>query len=155
MSRGNPTKLTEEMATVILDAIEAGNYKGTACALVGVHRDTLHNWEQLGAQGKEPFAGFVERLRVAEAKAEVGLLAEIRGARGGSKHDAPDVWTSRAWIMERRFAKRWGLRVKAAVNEELESLLRRLESRLDADTFGKVIDATREDAGEPSDDTRH
>ncbi len=144
------------MATAIVEAIEAGNYKATACAAAGIHRDTMHSWETRGEAGEEPFASFVLRLREAEAKAEMGLLAEIRGAQGGTKECPGDVWTARAWVMERRFPKRWGLRVRAAVNEELEGLLKRLEQRLDAETFGRVVDAAREDASsEANGESRH
>lgn len=155
--RGNPTKLTPEVARAILEAIEAGNYKATACAAAGVHRDTLNHWEHLADQGHEAYVEFVAALRQAEANAEMGLLAEIRGVRAPVVGvTGPEPWQAKAWIMERRYPKRWGLRVKAAVTEELEAFLARIEKRLDAPTFAKVIDASREDAADAAaEDVKH
>lgn len=156
---GRPTSLTPEVQAKILEAIRAGNYKATACALAGVHRDSLLYWEQRAEQNEEPYASFIEAFRQAEAEAESTLLAEIKNAQPaipGEGGRGADVWTSRAWIMERRWPKRWASRVRTAVTEELGALLDRLEKKLDAETFKRVIHASREDASnEGAGDPRH
>lgn len=155
---GRPTSFTPEVGETIIAAITAGNYKATACAAAGIHRDTLNEWERRGSHGEEPYASFANALMIAEAKAEMALLAEIKSAQPAvvQSHGA-DVWQSRAWIMERRWPKRWGGRVRLSVTEELGSLLDRLQKNLDAETFAKVVHATREDGGgdSPGTDSRH
>lgn len=155
--KGRPTLLTPEVAKAILDAVREGNYKATACAAAGVTRQTLHNWETWGAEGREPYSDFFDALQRAEAESEMAMLAEIRTAQPAvvQSHGA-DVWQARAWVMERRWPKKWAQKVRLAVTEELGALTERLRRNLDADTYRKVVDATREDAGiEPASDARH
>lgn len=146
---GRPTSLTPEVEKAILDAITAGNYRATAATAAGVHRNTIINWEVRGATGEEPFASFLCALEKAEAIAEINLLNAISNAQpavtgpGGS---GADLWQAKAWMMERRWPKRWAQRVRAAVNEELDALISRLQQRLEPEIFRKVIDATREEA---------
>lgn len=152
------TRMTAEVKATILEAIRDGNYRVVACAKAGIHRDTLSGWEQRAKTGEEPYKAFVDELHQAEAEAEVKLVKEVRTAQPAVVGvSGPDLWQARAWFLERRFPKRWGLRVRAAVNEELEGLLDRLQKKLDAQTFEKVIDAAREEApGEtPTADQRH
>jgi len=112
---GRPTSLTPEVSALLLKAVRLGNYKATACAEAGIHRDTLNDWEHRGAKGEEPFASFTDALKKAEALAERRLLSLVR--KGG------EGWQSKAWIMERRWPSKWGGRVRATVSDERESLL--------------------------------
>lgn len=138
--------LTDAVKASLLESLRGGNYRVVACAKAGIHRDTLSGWEQRAKAGEEPYASFIAELHQAEAESEARLLAEIRQAAPAvTGVSGPDLWQAKAWILERRFPKRWGLRVRAAVNEELEGLLDRLQKRLDADVFEKVIDAAREE----------
>ncbi len=144
---GRPTSLTPEVQATILAAIEAGNFKATAAQLAGIHRDTLHGWEQRGAAGEEPFKAFSDALQRAEAIAETALLASIRGAQAAIVGvSGPEPWQAKAWVMERRWPKRWASRVRVAVSEELGVLTEKLRRNLDDETYRRVIDATREDA---------
>lgn len=155
MSR--PTLLTLEVQAAIVNAIERGHYRETAANLAGVTYRTLRNWEERGETGEAPYAAFFQALKRAEAVAEDSLLQQIQkaqpaivGAQGA------DLWQAKAWIMERRWPGRWGGRVRATVQDELAAVLKRIESKLDAETFAKVIDATREDAAsEGATEARH
>lgn len=154
--RGRPTSLTPEVAETILAAVRAGNYKATACAAAGIHRDTLNDWEHRGARGEEPYREFSDALQKAEAESEVELLREIRSAQPAVVQvQGADVWQSRAWIMERRWPKKWAQKVRLAVTEELGALHERLRRNLDEETFRRVVDATREDASGDSAGTQH
>lgn len=153
---GRPTSLTPEVQATIIAAIEAGNYKVTACALAGIHRDTLNDWEHRGARGEEPFKTFSDALQKAEAVAESTLLNEVMRAEPGiTGQRGADVWQSRAWVMERRWPKRWSGRVRMEVSEQLAQLIERLKTKLDEATLAKVVDATREDAGGDAGTARH
>ncbi len=152
-----PTLLTPELAARIVEMVREGNYRRTAMRACGLSHNVIRNWEKLGEEGKEPYAEFTTALQEAEALSEAELLAEVRNARpqvvGVS---GPDLWQARLAVLERRFPARWSTRVRTYVDEELSALMRRLESRLDEDTFAKVVHASREDdgAGE-ADDPRH
>lgn len=154
-----PTSLTPEVHALVVEAIRKGNYKRTAAQLAGICEKTLYNWEERGAAGEEPFAEFLQAVKSAEAEAETKLLEEIRTAQGsipGEGGRGPDLWQSKAWILERRWPKRWAARVRQAVTEELDAFTDRLQRRLDEATYRKVLDASREDApGESAGSQRH
>ncbi len=116
-----PTSLTPEVQEAILAAIRSGNYKRTAAQKAGICEKTLYNWEERGEKGEEPFAGFLQAVKKAEADAESVLLDEVRSAQPGvtGSHGA-DLWQAKAWILERRWPKRWAARVRQAVTEELD-----------------------------------
>lgn len=146
---GRPTSLTPDVQTAIVKAIIVGNYRETAAAAAGIHRTTLRNWEARGETGEEPYASFMIELQAAEAKAEMKALSRIRRAKPaipGEGGRGADLWQKDAWMMERRWPKRWGGRVRATVTEELGALIDRLRAKVDDETFRKVVDATREDA---------
>lgn len=150
------TMLTAEVRKALLESLRGGNYRVVACAKAGIHRDTLSGWEQRAKAGEEPYKSFIDELHAVEAESEAALLGEIRTAQPAVVGvSGPDIWQAKAWILERRFPKRWGLRVRAAVNEELDGLLDRLQKRLDADVFEKVIDAAREEAPGETHQQRH
>ncbi len=136
---GRPTSLTPEVLAAIETAIEAGNYRSTAAAAAGVHRNTLINWEKRGEAGEEPYAGFLCALQSAEARSEMALLAEIRGAQGAvAGVQGADPWQSKAWMLERRFASRWCARVKQQVTEHVDALTDKLKA--DPDLHRRVVD---------------
>lgn len=142
-----PTSLTPEVQAIVVEAIGRGLYRETAAALAGVSRRSLNNWEDRGATGEEPYAEFLHVMKKAEASAESIVIDGVRAGCEG--------WQSKAWIAERRWPARWGGRVRLTVNEELANVLKRIEAKLDPETFAKVIDATREDAPGASSNARH
>jgi transposase len=156
---GRPTSLTPEVQAVVIEAIKRGNYRDTAAKLAGVTRQTLWNWEQRGETGEAPYAAFFDALQKAEAEAESMLLEEIRHAQPsipGEGGRGADLWQAKAWLMERRWPKRWAQRVRQAVTEELDAFTDRLQKKLDEATYRRVLDASREDApGEGAGDSRH
>lgn len=153
---GRPLLLTPELHSAIVESVRGGNYRTTAAAASGIHRSTLYDWLERGERGEEPFASFARDMERAEAESEQELVGKVRGARAAVVGvSGPDLWQAWMTLLERRHPKRWSARVRQTVDEELASLMRRLESKLDEDTFAKVIHATREDASEPADDTRH
>jgi hypothetical protein len=136
---GRPTSLTPEVQAAIIAAISAGNYRSTAAAAAGVHRNRMAEWEKRGESGEEPYASFACALQTAEAQAEVKLLAEIRSAQAGVPGvSGADLWQAKAWVMERRFASRWCARVKQQVAENVEALTSKLKA--DPELHRKVVD---------------
>ncbi len=140
---GRPTLLTPETQAKIVAALEAGNYRQTACTAAGIHRHTLQNWEKWGKEGREPYAAFLDALQVAEAKAEMALLACIMSAGPAIPNvSGADVWTAKAWIMERRFAQRWCARVKQQAAEAVDALTEKLKAH--PEIHKKVVDLLTE-----------
>lgn len=154
-----PTSLTPDVQSAIIAALDVGSYRVTAAQAAGICERTLYSWLERGEKGEEPFAEFLQAVKSSESRAEIDLLMEIRTAQGGISGEGgtrADIWQSRAWVMERRWPKRWATRVRTAVTEELDAFTDRLQRRLDDDTYRKVLDASREDAGsEIAEDAKH
>lgn len=136
---GRPTSLTPEVQAAIVTALRAGNYRVTAAAAAGVHRNTLVNWEKWGTEGKAPYVDFLCAIQKAEAEAEMELLADIRAARPGiTGVNGADLWQAKAWMLERRFATRWCAKVKQQVAEHVDALTEKLKA--DPELHRKVVD---------------
>jgi transposase len=153
---GRPTSLTPELHARIVKMVRDGNFRTTALKACGLSKNVIRNWEKAGEEGREPYAAFMADLQQAEAESETELLSEVRNARpqvvGVS---GPDLWQARLAVLERRFPNRWSARVRTTVDEELSALMKRLEAKLDQDTFAKVVNASREDAADEAADPRH
>jgi hypothetical protein len=153
-----PTSLTPAVQATICTALEKGHYRKTAAALAGIALRTLYNWEERGETGEEPYESFLHAMQKAEAIAEDAALTRIIEAQPavpGEGGRGADLWQKDAWRMERRWPSRWGGRVRATVTDELAAVLKRIEAKLDPETFAKVVDAAREDAPATADNTRH
>lgn len=149
------TPKLEDVRGRILEWLRRGHYRKVACAAVRITERTLQNWVKWGEQGKEPYASFLVDMQEAEALVEDELLTAIRHAQpavaGEGGHGA-DVWTSRAWIMERRWPKRWSGRVRVSVNEEIDAFTAKLKNK--PELYTRVLDALRtESEGEPASDS--
>ena len=55
MAEGRPTKLTSELQSRIVQAIQAGNYIETAAAYVGISKNTLFLWRPCSAAIRCPW----------------------------------------------------------------------------------------------------
>lgn len=105
------TSLTPEVARTILDAVRAGNFKTTAAAAAGVHRDSLYEWLRRGDEEPDSvFADFAEQLRAAEAEYELEAVAFLQTTRD------PVALKARAWLLERLHPDRFGKRLRAELS---------------------------------------
>lgn len=150
MADGTP-KLTDEVRATILEWLRKGHYRKVACAKVRITERTFQNWMRWGEEGKEPYAAFALDVLQAEADCQEELLRAIRTAQPGVPGvSGADVWTSRAWVMERRWPKQWRGSVRVMVNEEVESMTSKI--RGDVDLYRRVVEklAGEEPAGEPA-----
>lgn len=113
-SGGRPTKLTEDLSARIVQYIRTGQYVETACAAVGLNKDTYYAWlrraaayreeRRLGArkrQGEEIYLLFSDAVERGLAEAEMRDV-NIIGAASASQ------WQAAAWRLERRHPQRWG-----------------------------------------------
>lgn len=100
---GRPTKLDDLVAKRICNALAGGNAQATAARAAGVGVSTLKEWLSRGRKGEEPYADFLDQVKRAEAAGEVELVATIRAG-------ATKTWQCAAWLLERRFPRRWARR---------------------------------------------
>lgn len=84
--------------------------RAAQCAGVGV--STYKVWVQRADKGEEPYASFLAEVKDAEATAERALLGLIR------KH-AVETWQAAAWLLERRYPKRYALRQRVTHEVQL------------------------------------
>ena len=125
-----PSKLTPETQAAIVAALEKGNYRATAAAAAGIHRNTLLDWEKRGESGEEPYVDFLTAMQQAEAKAEMDLVEEIRNARPGTPGvSGADLWQAKAWMLERRWGAKWSGKVKTHVAEAVDDLTSKLRAK--------------------------
>jgi transposase len=103
---GRPTKLTDEIQTLICNYIQAGNYIETAAAAAGINKKTLYEWLK---RGKQAQSGIYKEFSNAVEKALA--ISEIRELKTIKDHSA-QYWQAAAWRLERRFPDRWGRKDK-------------------------------------------
>jgi hypothetical protein len=121
---GPKSKYTPERVKRIIDALAAGNTRGASAAYGGIDHDTLLRWEKR-------YAEFAEQVKDAEARAEVGHVANIaQAARSGN-------WTASAWWLERRRHQDWGRKDKL----EIISSVREMARATGADEDAAVAEA--------------
>lgn len=115
-----PTKLTDETAERIIQAVRAGSYVSHAAEYAGVHRDTVYGWLERGKKEQarlaaDPkakpdaneaiFVEFSDRVMRAEAEALIEAVAAWKTA-GRSDWRAAKEW------LARRHGDEWGDRAK-------------------------------------------
>lgn len=113
--RGRPSKLTPEVSTRFFQALRAGNYYKACCSYAGISEQTFRNWMIRGTAELErvaessrrsvrvreqPYAEFVRDVEVAEAEAEVRMVAQWQT-------HMPTTWQACRDFLARRFPERW------------------------------------------------
>jgi transposase len=139
---GRPSKLTDDVQTKILQAIQAGNWLETASAYAGVDASTVRRWMAKGESedAEEPYRAFCALVKQARAQAEIRAVALIqKAAQDGT-------WQASAWYLERSHPDRWGrkrLEITGAdsqpvrVEVDVDSLESKLKALLDKDNQNK------------------
>lgn len=122
---GRRSLLNETSEKLVLDAVTAGATLKIAAEAAGVSYDTLKKWIARGEHGHErpaykEYVEFAQKVRQAQAKGEVGLIARVRKA-------SEENWSAAAWLLERGHSERWGrkqqITVKELSNDQIISLL--------------------------------
>lgn len=138
---GRP-KLDPALMQRIVDLIRAGNFLEVAATAAGIHRSTLHRWLRHGKdQTRGRYRKFLTSVERAQAESESRDVALIAKA-------AVTDWKAAAWRLERKFPRRYGPRVQLAVQQELDSVLGRLEKGLASEVYEQVLQLIAADDGE-------
>lgn len=106
------TILDAAVKAKILAASRRGMSRARAAQCAGVGVSTYKLWVQRANAGDEPYASFLAEVKDAEADAERRLLALIRG-------HAVETWQAAAWLLERRYPKRYALRQRVTHEVQL------------------------------------
>lgn len=99
---GARSKFAPELTARLVEILREGNYVETACAIVGIHKDTYYEWRKRGEAGEAGYVEFLDQITRASAEAERAALAVIRSAVNN--------WQSSSWFLERRFPAKFALR---------------------------------------------
>ena len=128
VENGRPSKLTPEIHTRIVAAIQRGSYVETAAQLAGINKVTYYEWLKRGKavqamldeahENEQPdisahdanCANFANAVFRAMAEAEVRDVTAIDTAA------QQGTWQAAAWKLERKHHTRWGRKV--AVTDE-------------------------------------
>jgi hypothetical protein len=120
---GTPLSINDEKMKIILDAILAGASHSVAAQVAGVPVRRFKDWIERGESGDmnvpAELVEFARRVRMAESRGELGLIARIRRA-------SEENWSAAAWLLERRHAKRWGKQTTVNVREMSDEQITRL-----------------------------
>ena len=141
---GRP-KLDAAVTQKVVDLIRAGNYLEVAATAAGIHRSTLHRWMKHGRdQERGRYRKFLTAVEKAQAESESRDVALIAKA-------ASEDWRAAAWRLERKSPRRYGPRVQAAVQQELDGVLNRLEKGLAPEVYDRVLQliASEDDEVQP------
>jgi len=137
--------MTPEAEDRILKAIRLGLHPNRAAQVHGIPASTMRAHRKRNPE-------FATRVREAEASAEASFLSRI------VKHTEKN-WTACAWLMERRWAKRWGrveasdVSVKMDSNVKIEGPPAPQDPKVLADyitTFAAAAAMIRRDDNEPT-----
>ena len=97
--RGRPSKFSPEICEVILAALRRGAHIDIACTIGEIDIKTFYSWLKKGKQQESgEFRDFLQSIKKTLAEYELDVLSVI---------EAAPEWQSKAWILERRFPKRW------------------------------------------------
>ncbi len=120
---GTPLSIDDEKMKIILDAILAGASHSVAAQVAGVPVRRFKDWIERGESGDmnvpAELVEFARRVRMAESRGELGLIARIRRA-------SEENWSAAAWLLERRHSKRWGKQTTVNVREMTDEQITRL-----------------------------
>jgi hypothetical protein len=65
---GRPSKLTPELEKQYIELVREGCPFPTACDILRINKQTIHNWRIRSESGEEPFASFFENVAAAKGQ---------------------------------------------------------------------------------------
>lgn len=117
----NPTcKLTKDVMDKFVKIVGEGNFRQTACQMLGIKRWTYCSWIAAGNKQLRDYADgkrkniliqgqFVQALEKAEAEAHISVLKDVK--------NSSDV-KAKMWYLSRRYNKQYSLNPNAHLDDE-------------------------------------
>lgn len=109
---GRPLELTDDIQKKICEALEMGAYIESAAAYADVHKTSLYAWLKRGRKGETE--QFVQFINAVDKAMEMGQLRHLRNIHKRGDTD----WKASAWVLERKFPKKWGRREVFKIEDE-------------------------------------
>jgi len=107
---GRPTKFTPEMTARFLAVIAQGNWRTTACSVVGINKVTLWQWLQKAkAETAGPYRDFLDELVRLEGQVEAKVVENWVTA---TRTD----WRAGQAFLALRWTRRWGQPTKVELS---------------------------------------
>lgn len=105
-----PTKISKKIVDTLAKYIRAGAHLDTAAARAGISKQTLHTWLKAAARGDgTPLQNdLLEAVDLALADFEHGAVLGIMKA-------STTQWQAGAWLLERKFPDRYGMRNRTEI----------------------------------------
>ncbi len=126
-----PTKLTDKTIEQICRGIEKGMFIASAVRLGGISESTWHLWKQKARAGAEPYADYLQRITIAETKANEFYVSRLYAS---AKKD----WRAALAVLERRFRNDWAPNAPPPAEESEQLDLSGLTDE-EMDTFHKLF----------------
>jgi predicted transcriptional regulator len=141
-AKGRPSKLTPQMADAFLDAIAGGATITGAAELLGVTRETAHNWLKASRSAKPGLdvPDFAARYDLAcQARRDRWVEAVADGRLISGERD----WKASAWLLERLHAGEFAKKTiqEKVIRSELEQLLETVEPHMSREAYGELLHA--------------
>jgi hypothetical protein len=103
---GRPTKCTPDVTRRLVEAFRVGATHAIACEYAGIVKETMYQWFEKAAQGREPYVTCAAQVKRSQGVAAVGWLAKIEQAASAGD------WRAAAWKLERRYPEEYGRQVQ-------------------------------------------
>ena len=109
---GRPPKLEPERVARIVEALSIGSYIESAASYAGVTKPTLYAWLKAGNRQKRgKYREFLNAVELAIERGELLHAQNVaKAGTGDVERGVPADWRASAWMLERKFPKRWGRR---------------------------------------------
>lgn len=117
---GRPTKLTQELIEELERYLKVGNYVETACAIVGIHKNTFYGWLKRANELDEALEKNPKLKLTKEDVLHLDFMGAVKKSQALAEHRdltiiakaSESAWQASAWRLERRFPDRWGKKDK-------------------------------------------
>ena len=108
---GRPSKLTDDVISIILKAISLGSSQVLAAQSAGIHPATFSDWMKQGRENvSEEFSSFYGKVKKAEGDRASTWLQHIEDAA------EKGTWTAAAWKLERIYPDDFGKQDRVTVS---------------------------------------
>lgn len=141
---GRPPELTELLAAKICDYVEAGHFVSAAVQGCGISRSAYYLWLERGEGDRRRgettiYSQFMDKIKEAEFLAESRNLSAVQAGELG--------WQANAWLLERRFAARWGTKMRLSIEDARDFMRKFLTVAAqhipDRDVLRKIVEDAR------------
>ena len=144
---GRPTKLNDKVQAGIVKLIREGNFPDVAAVAEGISRRTFYDWMRRGEdEGSGAYAEFRTAVTRAMAEAEANLVKIVQ--TGDDRGESFGQAKAALEVLQRRFSKRWSVRVQHEIRDELERFLSCARRVCSSKDYARLLEELAREDGE-------